>query len=45
LPALGWFGLGLAESAGGAGWSVPEEMVLFVEKIGPSKGVSAPISS
>ena len=32
-------------SPGGAGWSVSEEMLLSVGKIGPSKGVSAPISS
>jgi alkylation response protein AidB-like acyl-CoA dehydrogenase len=29
--ALGWFGLGLPESAGGAGYGLPEEMLLFVE--------------
>jgi len=29
--ALGWFGLGLAETAGGAGYGLPEEMLLFVE--------------
>ena len=28
---LGWFGLGLAEAAGGAGYGLAEEMVLFVE--------------
>jgi len=29
--ALGWFGLGLPEAAGGAGYGVAEEMLLFVE--------------
>jgi alkylation response protein AidB-like acyl-CoA dehydrogenase len=29
--ALGWFGLGLPEAAGGAGYGLPEEMLLFVE--------------
>jgi alkylation response protein AidB-like acyl-CoA dehydrogenase len=29
--ALGWFGLGLPEAAGGAGYGLPEEMILFVE--------------
>jgi alkylation response protein AidB-like acyl-CoA dehydrogenase len=28
---LGWFGLGLSEAAGGAGYGLPEEMLLFVE--------------
>jgi len=28
---LGWFTLGLPESAGGAGYGLPEEMILFVE--------------
>ncbi len=28
---LGWFALALPESAGGAGWGVPEEVLLFVE--------------
>jgi alkylation response protein AidB-like acyl-CoA dehydrogenase len=28
---LGWLGLGLPESAGGAGYGVPEEMLLFQE--------------
>jgi alkylation response protein AidB-like acyl-CoA dehydrogenase len=28
---LGWFGLGLAEEEGGAGYGLPEEMLLFVE--------------
>src|SRR5499433_1887305 len=29
--ALGWFGLGLPEAAGGAGYGLPEETILFVE--------------
>jgi alkylation response protein AidB-like acyl-CoA dehydrogenase len=29
--ALGWFGLGLPETAGGAGYGLPEEMILFIE--------------
>ncbi len=29
--ALGWFGLGLPEAAGGAGYGLPEEMLLFIE--------------
>jgi alkylation response protein AidB-like acyl-CoA dehydrogenase len=29
--ALGWFGLALPEAAGGAGYGLPEEMLLFVE--------------
>ena len=29
--ALGWFGLGLPEPAGGAGYGLAEEMLLFVE--------------
>ena len=29
--ALGWFGLGLAEAAGGTGYGLPEEMILFIE--------------
>jgi alkylation response protein AidB-like acyl-CoA dehydrogenase len=29
--SLGWFGLGLPEAAGGAGYGLPEEMILFVE--------------
>jgi alkylation response protein AidB-like acyl-CoA dehydrogenase len=29
--ALGWFGLGLLEAEGGAGYGLPEEMLLFVE--------------
>jgi alkylation response protein AidB-like acyl-CoA dehydrogenase len=29
--ALGWFGLALAEAAGGAGYCVPEAMLLFTE--------------
>src|SRR5256885_16412148 len=29
--ALGWLGLGLPEAAGGAGYGLPEEMILFVE--------------
>jgi alkylation response protein AidB-like acyl-CoA dehydrogenase len=29
--ALGWFGLGLEEKAGGAGYGLPEEMILFIE--------------
>jgi alkylation response protein AidB-like acyl-CoA dehydrogenase len=29
--ALGWFGLGLPEAAGGAGYGPAEEMILFVE--------------
>jgi alkylation response protein AidB-like acyl-CoA dehydrogenase len=28
---LGWLGLGLPEAAGGAGYDLPEEMLLFVE--------------
>src|SRR5215470_11497360 len=28
---LGWFGLGLPESAGGAGYGLPEEMLLAIE--------------
>ena len=28
---LGWFALGLPEAAGGAGYGLPEEMLLFVE--------------
>jgi alkylation response protein AidB-like acyl-CoA dehydrogenase len=28
---LGWFTLGLPESAGGAGYGLPEEMILFIE--------------
>jgi len=28
---LGWFGLALAESAGGAGYGLPEAMILFTE--------------
>ena len=28
---LGWFGLGLPESAGGAGYGLPEEMILAIE--------------
>jgi alkylation response protein AidB-like acyl-CoA dehydrogenase len=28
---LGWFGLGIPEAAGGAGYGLPEEMILFVE--------------
>lgn len=29
--ALGWFGLGVAEATGGAGYGLPEEMLLFIE--------------
>jgi len=29
--SLGWFALGLPEAAGGAGYGLPEEMLLFVE--------------
>ena len=29
--ALGWLGLALPEAAGGAGYGLPEEMILFVE--------------
>ncbi|HYV56482.1 MAG TPA: acyl-CoA dehydrogenase family protein [Candidatus Nitrosopolaris sp.] len=29
--ALGWFGLGLPEAVGGAGYALPEETILFVE--------------
>jgi len=29
--ALGWFGLGLTEAAGGAGYGLAEEMLLFIE--------------
>src|SRR5215470_19552416 len=29
--ALGWFGLGLPEAVGGAGYGLPEETILFVE--------------
>jgi alkylation response protein AidB-like acyl-CoA dehydrogenase len=29
--ALGWFGLGLSEAAGGAGYGLPEEMILAIE--------------
>ena len=28
---LGWFGLGVPEAGGGAGYGLPEEMILFVE--------------
>src|SRR5437870_13280535 len=28
---LGWFGLGLPEAVGGAGYGLPEEMILFAE--------------
>src|SRR5262245_37264412 len=28
---LGWFGLGLGEEAGGTGYGLPEEMLLFIE--------------